>query len=80
MTEIPKLPLDIVSSDFVGPYPDGHYSLVVIDKLSRYPVVEDTRFTSFKPTKEKLRKTFALFGTPRVVEIQLIRICRIQPN
>lgn len=67
-TEIPKLPWDVVSSDFVGPYPDGHYNLVVIDKRSRYPVVEETRSTSFREIKSKLKKTFATFGTPRQFE------------
>ena len=37
MTEIPEKPWQVVSVDFGGPYPDGHYNLVVIDKRTRYP-------------------------------------------
>ena len=39
-----------VSADFGGPYPDGHYNLVLIDKHSRYPAVEVLHSTSFKAT------------------------------
>ena len=40
MTEIPEKPWQVVSVDFGGPYPDGHYNLVIMDKRSRYPEVE----------------------------------------
>ena len=53
---------------FGGPYPDGHYNLVLIDKRTRYPVVETTPSTSFPPIKERLKHTFAIYGTPRRVE------------
>ena len=36
---IPDTAWDTVSIDFGGPYPDGHYNLVVIDKRTRFPVV-----------------------------------------
>ena len=39
-TEIPEIAWNTLSVDFGGPYPDGHYNLVVIDKRTRYPVVE----------------------------------------
>ena len=68
MTEIPEKPWQVVSVDFGGPYPDGHYNLVVIDKRTRYPEVELIYSTSFKPTKEKLRKVFATYGTPEQLE------------
>ena len=40
VTSIPNRPWDTVSIDYGGPYPDGHYNLVLIDKRTRYPVVE----------------------------------------
>ena len=39
-TSIPENPCDTVSVDHGGPYPDGHYNLVIIGKMTRYPVVE----------------------------------------
>ena len=53
-----------MSVDFCGPYPDGHYSLVVIDKRTRYPEMERVYSTSAKSTTEKLRKMFATHGMP----------------
>ena len=39
-TKIPEIEWNTLSVDFEGPYPDGHYNLVVIDKRTRYPLVE----------------------------------------
>ena len=36
LTAIPKKPWDVIALDFGGPYPDGHYNLVAIDKRTRY--------------------------------------------
>ena len=47
----------MVSVDFGGPFPDGHYNLLVIDKRTRYPEVEIVYPTAVKPTKEKLKKS-----------------------
>ena len=68
MTTIPEKPWDIVAVDFGGPYPDGHYNLVAVDKRTRYPEVRTTYSTAFKPTKEKLKEMFATHGTPRQLE------------
>ena len=68
MTQIPEKPWEIVSVDFGGPCPDGHYNLVVIDKRTRYPEVEVVYSTGIKPTKEKPKKIFATHGTPIQVE------------
>jgi len=46
-TEILKKPWDIVPVDFTGPYPDGHYNLLAIDKRTRYPDVGRTHSTAF---------------------------------
>ena len=68
MTKIPENPWQVVSVDFGGPYPDGHYNLVVIDKRTRYPEVESLSSTAMKSTKEKLKKIFATYGTPEQLE------------
>ena len=68
MTEIPEKPWQVVSVDFGGPYPDGHYNLVIIDKGTRYPEVEVVYSTAMKSTKEKLKKIFAAYGTPEQLE------------
>ena len=50
--------MEIVSVDFSGPNPDGHYNLVVVDKRTRYSNVEMVYFTGFASIKEKLKKIF----------------------
>ena len=61
--DIPENPWDTVSVDFGGPYPDGHYNLVMIDKRSRYPEVACLRATDFKQTRAAFKKMFATHGT-----------------
>lgn len=67
MTDIPQQPWEVVSVDFGGPYPDGHYNLVVIDKRTRYPEVERVKSTACQPTIDKLRGIFATHGIPRML-------------
>ena len=59
-TNIPCHPWDTVSLDHGGPYPDGHYNLVLIDKRTRNPVVELVPLTNFKVNKEKLKNTIII--------------------
>ena len=68
MTNIPSQPWDTVSIDHSGAYPDGHYNLVLIDKITRYPVVEPVASTNFQSNKERLKHIFATYGTPRRIE------------
>ena len=68
MTTILEKLWDIISVDFGGLYPTGHCNLVAVDKRTRYPEVEATHSTAFKPTKIKLKKMFATHGTPSQVE------------
>ena len=68
MTEIPEKPWSTVAADFGGPYPDGHYNLVIVDKRTRYPVVEEVPSTGFESTKVAMKKTFATYGTPERIE------------
>lgn len=64
---IPEEPWEQIAIDFGGPYPDGHYNLVVIDQRTRYREVEVVPSTAFNPTKEKLKRMFAHHGIPRRV-------------
>ncbi|CAC5379696.1 unnamed protein product [Mytilus coruscus] len=57
-----------LAADYGGPYPDGHYNLVVIDKRTRYPVVEQTKTTTTRATIEKLRNLFSTHGIPENLE------------
>ena len=67
---IPKKPWDTIAVDFGGPYPDGHYNLVAIDKRTRYPEVhvETTASTACNPATRKLKKMFATHRTPGQIE------------
>lgn len=67
-SEIPATAWHTVSVDFGGPYPDGHYNLLVIDKRTRFPVVEQTTSTSCRITCDRLRKIFATHGIPERLE------------
>lgn len=55
-------------TDFGGPYPDGHYNVVAIDRRTRHPVVARISLTSFLQMKEKLKSMFATYGIPRQLE------------
>ena len=68
VTTIPNRPWDTVSIHRGGLYPDGHYNLVLIDKRTRYPVVESVPSTDFQTNKERLKHIFATYGTPRRTE------------
>ena len=65
---IPETAWHKLSVYFGGSYPDGHYNLVVIDKRTRFPVVEQTTSTSCKVTSDRLRKIFATHGIPERLE------------
>ena len=68
VTSIPTRPWDTISIDHGGPYPDGHYNLILIDKRTRYPVVENVPSTDFQTNKERLKHIFATYGTPKRIE------------
>ena len=68
VTNIPSQPWDTVSIDHGGTYPDGHDNLVLIDRRTRYPVVEAVPSTNFKVNKERLKHIFATYGTPMRIE------------
>ena len=68
MQKIPDKPWQKVQIDFGGPYPDGHYNLVVIDKRTRFPEVMTVRSTSYEETSKRLQQIFSIHGTPEIIE------------
>ena len=68
LTSMPDAPWDLVHVDFVGPLPSSEYSLVVIDRYSRYPEVETVRSTKASSIIPKLDKIFATHGIPSIVK------------
>ena len=64
MSVLPDRPWKMLSADFGGPYPSGHYCLVVIDEYSRFPVVEVLSSTSASCVIPVLDKIFATHGLP----------------
>ena len=53
--------------DFCGPFPSGHYVLVVIDVYSRYPEIEILKSTAAPKVIPKLDIIFARHGIPEKV-------------
>ena len=56
MTKIPDKQWQKVIVNFGGPFSDGLYNLVVIDRITRYPGVEIVYSTDFKTYKRKIEK------------------------
>ena len=52
-----------VSMDF-GSFPDGRFTLVLIDSHTRFPIVELVSSTAFHKVKKVLDQVFALLGVP----------------
>ena len=57
-------PWEHVKIDFCGPFPSGHYLLVIIDCYSRFPEVETLKLTSCMQVIPKLDSIFARHGVP----------------
>ena len=53
--------------DFKGPVGGQYYIHVVIDNLSRYPIVHYVKSKKFSELKPKLDDTFSMFGIPESV-------------
>jgi len=67
VTNIPNRLWDTVSIDHGGPYPDGHYNLVLIDKTTRYPVVESVSSTDFQTKNKEPRRGLRVTMDPRSI-------------
>ena len=66
MSELPEAPWHNICADFYGPFQTDEYLLVIIDKYTRYPVVEMVRAVSANTVIPVLDKLFSMFGIPRV--------------
>ncbi|CAC5382067.1 unnamed protein product [Mytilus coruscus] len=53
MSELPDAPWTYLSMDFCGPFPSGHFLMVIMDEYSRYPVVETLNCNFCKSGKIK---------------------------
>jgi hypothetical protein len=67
-TTLPERPWAKIDMDFWGPLPSGEYLLVMIDKYSRYPVVEIVRSTSADAVVPHIDKIFSTHGFPDQVQ------------
>ena len=63
MSDMPQGPWQKVHVDFYGPLTFGEYLLVVIDRYSRYPVVEIVRSTKASNVIPKFDKLFSTHGS-----------------
>ncbi|CAB4013208.1 Transposon Ty3-G Gag-Pol poly [Paramuricea clavata] len=68
MTQLPSAPWKEVAMDFLGPFPNGEYLLVVIDAFSRFPEVEVLTTVSAKAVLPKLDAIFSRQGLPEVLK------------
>ena len=68
MTPLPPGPWLHLSIDFCGPLPTGESLLVIIDKYSRYPIVEVMRDTSAEAVIPVVDKIFSVFGYPERIK------------
>ena len=67
MSEMPTGPWQKVHIDFYGLMPTSEYLLVVVERYSRFPIVEMAKSTKAKSIIPKLDKTFVVHGLPIVV-------------
>lgn len=68
MSPLPSAPWEEISADFLGPFQNGDYLLVVMDDYSRFPECEFLRSTSFQATAPKLDAIFSRHGFPSVLK------------
>ena len=67
-TTLPSEPWSEIAVDFAGPFPSGHYMLVVVDEHSRFPEVEIIHSTSAKAVIPRLNAIFSRQGYPKIVK------------
>ena len=68
MSTLPRGPRLEHSIDFCGPLPTGDYLLVMMDELSRFPLVEFVKFTSAETVIPVVGNVFSLLGYPKIVK------------
>jgi len=67
-TELPLGPWEKLDLDFGGPFPNGKYTLVIIDEYSRYPLVRVINNLKTETVTHELKKMFMEFGLPECIK------------
>ena len=67
VTPTPTEVWETTNIDYLGPLPYGFYLIVLIDQLSKFPVVEPIRNTSADLLINFLQRTISTFGIPKTV-------------
>ena len=62
VTPTPNAVWEKVNIDYLGPLPNGFYLVVIVDQLSKFPIVEPIRNTSADLLIDFLQRTIATFG------------------
>jgi transposase InsO family protein len=57
-------PMECLNKDFIGPFPDGGYVLVIIDTFTRWVELYDTKDASALSAAQCLFKHIGRFGAP----------------
>ena len=67
ITPTPTEVWETANLDYLGPLPNGFYLIVLIDQLSKFPVVEPIHSTSADLLIDFLQRTISTFGIPKTV-------------
>ena len=67
ITKTPTEVWETANIDYLGPLPNGYYLIVLIDQLSKFPIVEAIHNTSADLLIDFLQRTIATFGIPHTI-------------
>ena len=67
ITKTPTEVWETLNIDYLGPLPNGYYLIVLIDQLSKFPIVEAIRNTSADLLIDFLQRTIATFGISHTI-------------
>ena len=65
MSKLPDQPWEEIAIDFCGRLPTGDSLFVIVDRYSRYPLVEIMKLTKARQVINRLKQIFAMFGYPK---------------
>ena len=68
MSEMPAGPWTEIVIDYKGPFRIGGYLVVLVDKYSRYPIVNEVKSTTAKELIKFLDEIFSLFGLVKKID------------
>ena len=68
MSEMPAGPWTEIAIDYKGPLRTGGYLVVLVDKYSRYPIVNEVKSTTAKELIKFLDEIFSLFGLVKKID------------